>query len=116
MTENKANKTPAIISTVLTVILLILLGALMFIMDVIALNGFSGSEGGIALTTMGVCEGVGVILSAILAGRLTNLFITKYNWNNILAIVVSVLAGTILGGVFYSIGLVLSLVVAETLH
>jgi len=81
----------------------------------IALNGVSGSEGGIALTTLGVCESITIILCAILAGKLTTLFITKYNWNTILAVVGSIVAVIILGILFYVVALMLSIGVAEFL-
>ena len=63
-------KTPSIISAVLTVILLLLVGALSMFMTMVALNGFTGSEGGPALLTSLMCNGIAVILSAILAWRL----------------------------------------------
>lgn len=108
-------KTLSIISSVITVILLLIIGAVVFFIDLIALNGVSGREGGIALTALGVCESITVILCAILAGRLTTLFVTKYNWNNILAVIVSIVAVLILGVVLYVVALMLSVGVAEFL-
>jgi hypothetical protein len=115
MTETTVSKRPAIISILITVILLLLIGAFVFFIDLIALNGFSGSEGGIALTTLGVCQGVVLILSAVLAGRLTTFLITKRSWNNVLAISVSVITLTLLGLLFYFAAVLLSVGLAEAL-
>jgi hypothetical protein len=115
MTETTVSKTPAIISSVITVILLLLMGALVFFIDLIALNGFSGREGGIALTTLGVCQGAVLILSAVLAGRFTTFLVAKRGWNNVLAVAVSVITCCLLGTVFYFAAVLLSVGVAEAL-
>lgn len=115
MTENAVSKTPAIISIVITVILLLLIGAFVFFIDLIALNGFSGSEGGIALATLGICQSVAMILSAVSAGRFTNFLITKRGWNNVLAVAVPVITLTLLGMIFYFAAILLSVGVAEAL-
>jgi len=52
----------------------------------------------------------------LLAGRLTRLFIEKFNWNKTLAVIVAVLAGTIPGGLLMSLGLFISVLVAEGLR
>jgi hypothetical protein len=91
------SKTPALISAVLTAILLLLVGALSMFMTMVMLNGFSGSEGGPALTAALICNGIGVILSAILAWWLTRWFIERFNWNKLLAVVVAVLVGVVFG-------------------
>lgn len=106
-------KTLSLISTVLTAILVFLIGLVMFFGTIVMLNGFSGREGTAAIMISLVCQGGGLILSAILAGRLTRLFIEKFNWNNILAVILSVAAGTLLGGVFAFGSLFISLIAAE---
>jgi MFS family permease len=106
-------KTPSIIAVILAIILLILLGALAFFMTLVLLNGFSDNEAGPALGTLGICGSIGIILSTILAGQLTKLFISKYSWNSILAVFVSLLASMVLGTVFYIIGMFLSAIVAQ---
>jgi hypothetical protein len=115
MTENVVSKTPAIISIVITVILLILIGVFVFFIDLIALNGFSGSEGGIALTTLGVCQSIVLILFAVLAGRFTNFLIAKRGWNQVLAVAVSVITSLLAGVMFYFAAVLLSIGVAEAL-
>jgi uncharacterized membrane protein len=108
-------KTPAIISSVLTVILLLVIGAFVFFIDLIALNGVSERDGGIALATLGVCEGIVLILFAVLAGRFTAFLITKYSWNNFLAVAVPVITLTILALALDIAAVLLSVGVAEAL-
>src|SRR5688572_3694466 len=115
MTENVVSKTPAIISIVITVILLILIGVFVFFIDLIALNGFSGSEGGIALTTLGVCQSIVLILFAVLSGRFTNFLIAKRGWNQVPAVAVSVTTSILAGMLFYFAAVLLSIGVAEAL-
>lgn len=115
MTENTVSKTPAIISIIVTVILLLLAGAFVFFIDLIALNGVSESDGGIALATLGICQSVVIILSAVLAGRFTTFLIAKRSWNNILAASVSVITLTLVGTMFYFAAILLSVGVAEAL-
>jgi hypothetical protein len=106
------NKKPAMISAVLTVILLIIFGVLSVLMQMLVLNGASERQG---MTVMGVslvCQGAGAILAAVLAGWLTNLGITKFNWNNILAIVIAVIAGTLLGALISFLSIITSMPLA----
>lgn len=90
-------KTPSIISTILTVILLILfaIGSGFFLL--LALNGFSESDGGPGLITSLICNVIGIIFAAILAWRLPRWLIGRFNWNPIVAVLVSVVAGYFLG-------------------
>lgn len=106
-------KTLSVIASILTVILLILFGLLLTFGQVIALNGFSEREGMTSLTILLVCQGAGLILSAVFAGWLTRLLFEKFNWNKILAVIVSVVAGTILGGGLSFAALIISLFAAE---
>lgn len=92
-----STRTPSIIAAVLTVILLIVFGVLFLFVEVIALNGASEQQGVAALGISVVCQGIGVILSALLAGWLSWLVISRLNWNQIVAVVVAVIAGTSLG-------------------
>lgn len=106
------NKIPAIISAVLTVVLLILFAVLSVFMQMIALNGVSESQGVTAMSISLVCQGVGVILVGVLAGWLTNLVITKFNWNKILAVLVAVTVGVLFGGVISFVSFIISLPMA----
>ena len=44
-----------------------------------------------------VCQGAGIILIGIFAWWLTNLLISKFNWNKMAAVIVTVFSGTVLG-------------------
>ena len=110
------NKTPAIISAVVTFILLLLVSAFASFMLLIALNGFSERAGSTSLVASLICQGVGVISAAILAWRLTVRFITKSNWSNIAAVLVSVLAGTLTGVGLSFITIIASILFAEQIR
>ena len=92
------NKTPAIISALLTIVLLILFAILSVFTQMIALNGVSESQGMTAMSISLVCQGVGLILAGLFAGWITNIVIAKFNWNKILAVIVAVIAGVPIGG------------------
>jgi hypothetical protein len=108
-------KTLSIISAIITAVLVILFSTFIFFITLVALNGFSDREGTAAVTINLICSGGGAILSAILAGWLTRLAIEKFNWNKVLAIIVSILAGTTLGTVAAFGSLILSVIVAEAM-
>jgi hypothetical protein len=106
------NKTPAIISSILTVILLILFAVLSVFMQMITLNGVSESQGMTAMGISLVCQGVGVILAGIFAGWITNLVVTKFNWNKVLSVLIAVFAGVLLGGAISFVSTIISIPLA----
>ena len=106
------NKTPAIISAVLTVILLVIFGVLSVLTQMLVLNDVSERQGMTAMGVSLVCQGAGAILAAAFAAWLTNLVITKFNWNNILAVVIAVIAGTLLGGLISFLSIIISIPLA----
>jgi len=103
------NKKPAIISAVLTVILLIIFGILSVFTQMLVLNGVNERQEMAAMGVSLVCQGAGAILAAVLAGWLTNLVIAKFKWNNILAVVIAVIAGTLLGAVISFQSIIISI-------
>jgi hypothetical protein len=105
-------KIASIISAVVTAILVILLAIFFGFGGIVLLNGFM--DGSAAVATGFICLGVGVILCAILAWALAKTFIAKFNWKQILAVVVSVFLSTILGGGIGFISMMLMIVVAES--
>jgi hypothetical protein len=109
------NRTPAIISAVLTIVLLILFAVLSVFMQMIALNGVSERQGATAMGISLVCQGVGLILAAIVAAWISNLVITKFNWNKVLAVIVAVIAGVLFGGVISFVSLIVSIPLAGIL-
>lgn len=92
-----SNRTPAILATTITIGLLIVTAILSILLEMLALNGVSESQGVTAMGTSLICQGVGAILAGGLAFALTNLFVNKLNWNKILSVVLAVVAGTVLG-------------------
>lgn len=106
------NKTPAIISSILTIVFLLLFAVLSVFTQMIALNGVGESQGMTAMGISLVCQGVGVILVGVLAGWLTNLVITKFNWNKALAVIVAVIVGVLIGGAISLISTLISIPLA----
>ena len=103
---------PSMISAGLTVFLLILFVILFLFVQMVALNGASERQGIAALGISLICQGAGVILAALLAWRITNLIITKLNWNVILAVVIAVVAGTFLGGLLSFLSVIIAIPMA----
>lgn len=107
-----SNKTPAVIAIVLTVILLALTALVLTFTQMLLLNGASERQGMAALGISLACQAAGLILAAILAWRLTGLFITKLNWNQILSVALAVTAGTVAGGGLSFLALIVGTVAA----
>ena len=108
-------KTPSIVSTVITVILLLLTAALGLFGLVIALNGYNDRAGGPALATTFVCNGIAIILAAVLAWRLPRWLVGKFNWNSILAVIVSVIAGSTAGGILSFTSVFIGIFIADAI-
>jgi membrane protease YdiL (CAAX protease family) len=107
-----STKTPAIISAVLTVIFLILFVVLFLFVQMIALNGASEQQGVMAMGLSLICQGIGVILAAMLAWRLTDLLIGKFNWNAIPAVIIAIIAGTFGGGLLAFLSVIAAIPIA----
>lgn len=91
-------KSPASIAAALTVLILVILAVILLLLQMVALNGFSERQG---LTAMGLslaCQSLVVILLAALAARATTFLVTKAEWNSILAVAVTVIVATTIGG------------------
>jgi len=105
-------KTPSTISAVLTVLILVVLAILFLLLQMLALNGASERQG---LTAMGLslgCQSLIVILLAALAARATTFLITNVEWNNILAVVVTVFVATTIGGVISFLATIVAIPIA----
>lgn len=83
-----SSKMTAIITAVLTIILFVIFAALSAFLEIIALNGASEKQGMTALGISFLCQGGAAIPAAIFAGWISNLMVTKFNLNKILAIVI----------------------------
>ena len=107
-----SNKSPAMISAILTVLILVLLAIVFLLLQMIALNGASERQG---LTALGLslgCQSIVVILLATLAARATKFLIAKAEWNSILAVVVTVLIASVMGGVISFLASIIAIPVA----
>ena len=104
-----STKSPAVISAILTAGLLIFLAIILLLLQIVALNGFSERQG---LTAMGIslaCQSLVILLLAALAARSTHFLITRVNWNSILAVAVTVLAATMIGGTLSFLAMIVSI-------
>ncbi|HZM23070.1 MAG TPA: hypothetical protein VFC02_15075 [Anaerolineales bacterium] len=106
------SKIPAIISVILTIVILLIVALLSIFTQMIALNGVSESQGMTAMGISLVCQGVGLILVGIFAGWITNLLITKYNWNKVLSVIVPVILGILFGGTISFLSTIISIPLA----
>jgi hypothetical protein len=89
-------KTASIIASVTTAILVTLLTIVFGFGGIVLLNGLMNAS--VAVYTGVACLGITVILCAMLAWALAKTFISRFNWNNILAVIISILISTLLGG------------------
>src|SRR5687768_13093040 len=106
------NRKPAIISAILTILILIIFGVLSIFTQMLVLNGANESQGMTAMGVSLVCQGAGAILAAAFAAWLSNLVITTFNWNNILAVIIAVIAGTLLGAMISFLSIIISIPLA----
>lgn len=106
-------KTSAIISSVITALLVLVIVIIFGFGGIVLLNGFMDASA--AVYTGFTCLGITLILCPILAGVLVRLFITKFNWNNILSIFISVLVSTLLGAGMGVLSTFIMAIVAETM-
>ena len=109
---NPPSKAPAI-AVILTVILLILVGIVSMFGQIIALNGVINDSQ--AATALGIgfgCNGLTILLAAIFARWLSRLLLGKFNWNSVLAFVVSVIVSTGLGTVFSFLSIIVGTLTA----
>ncbi len=90
-------KTLGIISGILTFFLLSIIVFLVTFAQMVLLNGASERQGGTAMGILLVCESITTLVMGFLAGWTTNHLVTKRNWNRIVAVVLPVAIGTLLG-------------------
>jgi hypothetical protein len=107
-----STRTPSIIAAVLTALLLIITSVVLLFGELVLFNGVSERQGTIALGTSLVCQGAGVILAAMLAGWLARTVITRFKLHAVVAVVLSVLAGVILGGLVAFLSVIVAIPVA----
>lgn len=90
-----SEKTASIISSLITFVLVLLLTILFGFGGIVLLNGLMDAS--TAVYSGFACLGVTLILCPILAWVLPKTFISRFNWGNIWAVIVSVFVSTLLG-------------------
>jgi hypothetical protein len=105
-------KTPAMIAAGLTVLLLVIFAVLALAFELVALNGASERQGLTAMSLSLVCHSAGAILLWLLAWRSTNLLIARFNLNQILAVVITVLLGFLAAGAISFLSVMISIPLA----
>jgi len=88
-------KTASIISSIVTALLVLVIVIVFGFGGIVLLNGFMDVSA--AIYTGFTCLGITLILCPILAWILVRTFISRFNWNNILAVIVAVFVSTLLG-------------------
>jgi hypothetical protein len=106
-------KTASTIASFVTVLLVIVVVIFFAFGGMVMLNGLMNADP--AVYTGFACFGLMLILCPILAWRLVNLFITRFNWNNALAMILSVVASTLASIVMGIATLFIVLFVADSL-
>lgn len=107
-----SKKSPATISAILTVLILVFVAIVFVLLQMVALNGTSERQG---LTAMGLslgCQSLVIILLAALAARATTFLVTKVEWDSILAVAVTVLIASVIGGVISFLASIIAIPIA----
>lgn len=107
-----STRTPSIIAAVLTLLLSIIASVLFLLGEMVLLNGAGERQGTVALGTSLVCQGLGVTLAAILAGWLTRAVVTRFQLNVVVAVILSVMGGVMLGGLIAFLSAVVAIPIA----
>ena len=104
---------PAVVSALATFILLAITDFLMFVAQIIALNGVIDQSKASSSIGMGVvCQGITLLLAAAFAGWFANMLIMSFDWQRAMAVIVSVIVGTLLGAAISLIAVVISIPMA----
>jgi len=108
-----SKKTPAIISALATFILLAITGFVLFVAQIVVLNGVL-DEGKVS-TSIGmgvVCQGISLLLASAFAAWFANTLIMKFDWSKAMAVIAAVIVGTLLGASISLISIVISIPMA----
>ena len=107
------NNLPAVVSALATFILLAIIGFLMFVAQIIALNGVIDQSKASTSIGMGfLCQSLSILLASIFAGWFANTLIMRFDWIRTAAVIASVIIGTLLGAAISLISVVLSIPMA----
>lgn len=105
-------KVPTVVAVVSTFVIALIISLVLFFGQIVLLNGVSERQASIALAISLGCQGVTLILAALLASRLTKTFIERFKWNNILSVIAAVIAATTLGALAAFLAIIVSIPLA----
>jgi membrane protease YdiL (CAAX protease family) len=105
-------KTPAAISATLTILILIILAIVFVLFQMLALNGASERQGATAMGIALACQSIVVISLGAFAARVTDFLITKIGWDRILAVIITVIVMTSIGGAISFLASIIAIPVA----
>jgi len=108
-----SEKTASIISAIITALLVLMIVIVFGFGGIVLLNGFMDASA--AVYTGFTCLGITLIICPILAWILARTFISRFKWNNILALIISAAISTLLGGGMGFASMVVMGIVAETM-
>ena len=106
-------KTASVISSIVTALLVLVIVIVFGFGGIVLLNGFMDASA--AIYTGFTCLGITLILCPILAWVLARTFISSFNWNNILAVIIAVFVSTLLGAVLGVTSTFIMAIVAEAM-
>jgi len=92
-------KTHSTIAGLSTFFILIAIGVLSIFWQLVLLNGETDSDAFNLLAISAIGQSIWLLIAVIIARWLSNLLITKFNWNKFLAILVAIIIPTGLGAV-----------------
>ena len=107
-------KIASIISSVVTALLVLVAVIVFGFGGIVLLNGFMNAS--VAVNTGFTCLGITLILCPILAWVLARTIISRFHWNNIWAVIVSVFVSTLLGAGMGLTSMMVMIFVAEATH
>jgi hypothetical protein len=100
------------VSVILNLLLFVVFAVLAFILEMIVLNGASESQGSHALGISLVCLGAWAILLGVLSWNATALLIDRFRLNPALAILLTLVLGTLSSGVISFLAIFISISLA----
>jgi branched-subunit amino acid transport protein AzlD len=107
-----STRAASLIATILSILLLVIFAVLAAIFTLIALNGANESQGMQAIGISLACLGAGGILLGMLAWKGTELLITKFGLNPVLAITLIVALALLTGGALSILSIFISIPLA----
>lgn len=102
-----------VVSLILTLIINGIVSFALFFGLIIAMNGYNEKDGQWGLLAFIVIAGISLILTAILSFLTCKLGQNKWQWNAIVAALVSVIGFSVINGVVNFVGVLIAIAIAE---